>query len=157
MRRGRNNQGNLGNSSNKDNALRPAPVTTSRQEESNKDKPVVFWDEVLESGREDNIQPDTQTMAQVWKAKQKRLEMEQRKKRQLLLEVDCNEKDVPEKALLNTSLIYAALTEQMGLTDERSKQQVEAIYQPDPSNYCKWSILLSSQDLKDKLEHREVK
>lgn len=81
MRRGRNNQGNLGNSSNKDNAIRPAPVTTSREEESNKDKPVVFWDEVLESGREDNIQPDTQTMAQVWKAKQKRLEMEQRKKR----------------------------------------------------------------------------
>ena len=30
------------------------------------------------------------------------------------------------------------------------------IYQLDPSNYCKWSVLFPSQDLKDKLERKEV-
>lgn len=126
MQKGGVNRRNLATSSSNRNAIRPASVASSRQEESNKDEPGTFWDEVLEEGREDdNInQSDKQTMVQVLRAKQKRLEIEQGKQRQLLLEVDCNEESVPKSALPNASLIYAALTEKLGLIDDSSKHQV---------------------------------
>ena len=67
--------------------------------------------------------------------KHKHLELEKRKQRQLLIEVDCNQRNIPENALPNASLIYTTLIEQMGLTNDLSSHQVEAIYQPDPNNF----------------------
>ena len=69
---------------------------------------------------------------------------------------DCNKEGFPETGLPDASLTFTALMEQMGLTNESSKHQVKGIYQSDPSNYCKWSVLSSSQVLKDKFERREV-
>ena len=54
MQKGGVNRRNLATSSSNINAIRPASVTSSRQEESNKDEPGTFWDEVLEEGREDD-------------------------------------------------------------------------------------------------------
>ena len=45
----------------------------------------------------------------------------------------------------------------MGLTDESSNHQVEAIFQPDPNNFWKWSVVFSSQSLKDNFEGKEAK
>ena len=74
-------------------------------------------------------------MTQELREKRKRLELAKRKQRQLLLElleVDCNQRNILESALPNASLIYTVLTEQMGLNNDSSNCQVEAIYQPDP-------------------------
>ena len=96
-------------------------------------------------------------MAQKVREKHKRQELEKRKQRQLLLEIECDRSSIPENALPNASLVYAALTEQMGLTDESSNHQVEAIFQPDPNNFWKWSVVFSSQSLKDNFEGKEAK
>ena len=156
MRRGKNQQNNLDTSKkNKAKAVRPAPASSSRQEETHIQP--GFWDQCLEAvgERELNKQSD-KTMAQKLREKRKRLEMERRKQRQLLLEIECDQSSIPEDALPDASLVYKALTEQMGLTDENSNQQVEAIFQPDPSNVWKWSVVFSSQSLKDNFEGRET-
>ena len=157
MQRGKNQQGNLDTSKkNKAKAVRPAPASSSRQEETHTQS--GFWDQSLEAvgEREPNKQSD-KTMAQELREKHKRQELERRKQRQLLLEIECDWSSIPESALPNASLVYAALTEQMGLTDESSNHQVEAIFQPDPNNFWKWSVVFSSQSLKDNFEGKEAK
>ena len=96
-------------------------------------------------------------MAQELREKHKCLELEKRKQRQLLLEIECNQRSIPESALPNAPLIYTALTELMGLTNESSKHQVEAIYQPDPNNFWRWFVMFSSHSLKDNFEGKEAK
>ena len=71
---------------------------------------------------------EDKSMAQELREKHKHLELEKRKQRQLLIEVDCNQRNIPENAFPNASLIYTALIEQMGLTNTCSNHQVEAIY-----------------------------
>ena len=157
MQRGKNQQGNLDTSKkNKAKAVRPAPASSSRQEETHTQS--GFWDQSLEAvgEREPNKQSD-KTMAQELREKHKRQELERRKQRQLLLEIECDRSSIPESAPPNASLVYAALTEQMGLTDESSNHQVEAIFQPDPNNSWKWSVVFSSQSLKDNFEGKEAK
>ena len=157
MQRGKDKQNNLDTSKeNKAKAVRPAPAFSSRQEETHIQP--GFWDQSLEAvgERELNKQSD-KTMAQKVREKHKRQELEKRKQRQLLLEIECDRSSIPENALPNASLVYAALTEQMGLTDESSNHQVEAIFQPDPNNFWKWSVVFSSQSLKDNFEGKEAK
>ena len=156
MRRDKNQQNNLDTSKkNKAKAVRPAPASSSRQEETHIQS--GFWDQCLEAvGERELKEQSDKTMAQKLREKHKRLELERRKKRQLLLEIECDQSSIPEKALPNASLVYGALTEQMGLTDENSNHQVEAIFQPDPNNVWKWSVLFSSQSLKDNFEGKET-
>lgn len=156
MRRDKNQQNNLDTSKkNKAKAVRPAPASSSRQEETHIQS--GFWDQCLEAvGERELKEQSDKTMAQKLREKHKRLELERRKQRQLLLEIECDQSSIPEKALSNASLVYRALTEQMGLTDENSNHQVEAIFQPDPNNVWKWSVLFSSQSLKDNFEGKET-
>ena len=74
--------------------------------------------------------------------------------KQLLIEVDCNQRNIPENALPNISLIYTALTEQIALTNDRSNHQVEAIHQRDPNNFWIWFVMFFSQSLKDNFEDK---
>ena len=74
--------------------------------------------------------------------------------RQLLIDVDCNQRNIPENALPNILLIYTALTEQMALTNNRSNHQVEVIHQPDPNNFWRWFVMCFSQSLKDNFEDK---
>ena len=136
----RGDQGNLETSSkNRDTAVRLAPVKSSRQEETRTtptDEELGFWDQSLEAvGEREPPIENNKSMAQELREKHRRLELEKRKQRQLLIEVDCNQRNIPENALPNASLIYTTLIEQMGLTNDRSSHQVEAIYQPDPNNF----------------------
>ena len=155
LQRGRGNQDNLATSSRRrNNAIRPAPAASSRQEETNT---IGFWEQCSEEvGERDRKKQDNKTMAQELREKHRRLELEKRKQKQLLIEVECNQGHIPESALPNASLIFTALTDQMGLTNENSKRQVEAIYKPDPSNSWRWFVMFSSQSLKDSFEGKEA-
>ena len=130
IQRGKGHHGNPGTSSENNNiAVRPAPTSSSRQEESYTEP--GFWEQSMEAvrGREEQKE-NNKSMAQELRQKHKRLELEQRKRRQLLFEIECNQRDIPERVLPNASLIYTALTKQMGLTNDSSNHQVEAIYKP---------------------------
>ena len=156
MRRGKDQQNNLDTSKkNKAKAVRPAPASSSRQEETHIQPD--FWDQCLEAvGEKELNEQSDKTMAQKLREKHKRQELERKGQRQLLLEIECDQSRIPKNALPNASLVYGALTEQMGLTDESSDHQVEAIFQPDPNNFWKWSVVFSSQSLKDNFEGKEA-
>ena len=142
-------------SENNNNAVRPAPTSSSRQEESHTESD--FWEQSLEAVRgRDEQKQNNETMAEQIQRKHKHQELEQRKRRQLLFEVDCNQRDIPERALPDASLVYTALTKQMGLTKDSSNHQVQAIYQPDPNNFWRWAVMFSEESVKDKFEGKQA-
>ena len=51
---------------------------------------------------------------------------------------------------------YVGLTEGLGLSIDPSKDDVKAIYQPDPHNQWKWAILFASEALTNKYQRQEI-
>ena len=156
IQRGKGDQGNHDTSSkNKNTVIRPAPATSSRQWENHTahtEEEQSFWEQSFEVIEDRKHLTQNKSMAQELREKHKHLELEKRKQRQLLIKVDCNLRNIPENAFPNSSLIYTALIEQIGLTNICSNHQVEAIYQSDPNNSWGWLVMFSSQSLKDSFE-----
>ena len=107
-------------------------------------------------GEREQQKQNDKSMAQKLQEKHNRLELEQRKRRQLLFEIGCNQRNIPKNALPNASLIYTTLNKQMSLTNDTSNRQVEAIYQPGPNNFWRWFVMFSSDYLKDNFQVKEA-
>ena len=56
----------------------------------------------------------------------------------------------------DAGVVYRALTEGLGLSIDPSKDDVKAIYQPDPQNQWKWAILCASEALTNKYQGQEI-
>ena len=160
IERGKGDQGNHDTSSkNKNTAIRTAPAASSRQGDNHTahtEEEQGFWEQSFVVIGDRKHLTENKSMAQELQEKHKHLELEKRKQRKLLIEVDCNQRNISKNAFPNASLIYTALIEQMGLTNNCSNHQVEAIYQSDPNNSCGWFVMFSSQSSKDSFEGKEA-
>lgn len=114
--------------------LRPASCASSRQEgsvpyinrmedESGNDNPQVA------GGGISTIQKD-KTMAQNLRHRQNKHQLE-KKRCQLFTEVPNNGTGIPPP---DAGVVYRALTEGLGLSEDPAEQGVKVIYQPDPQN-----------------------
>ena len=154
MLRGSSKQSHFPTSGNKTarGDSRPAPNTSSRQEEN---MPSTNWVEneseetnpERAGGGSSNTQDD-RSMAEVVRDKHNRQLLEERKRCQLLIDIRSEDEGVPSPI---ASMIYKVLTEQLGLPKDPSNG-VKTIYAPNPSNSWRWLVLLISENVKTKFE-----
>ena len=104
------------------------------------------WEEVG-GGKVQN----TKSMARVVRDGISTQQLQEKRKRQLLIEIRNNDDGAP---LPSAGMVYKTLTEQLGLSDDPSNG-VEAIYKLNPSNPRKWFLLFKSEDLKNKFKGKE--
>ena len=154
MLRGSSKQSHFPTSGNKTarGDSRPAPNTSSRQEES---MPSTNW--VEDQSEETNLEgagggtsntQDDRSMAQVVRDKHNRQLLEERKRCQLLIDIWSEDEGVPSPS---ASMIYKVLTKQLGLPKDPSNG-VKAIYAPNPSNSWRWLVLFVSENVNTKFE-----
>ena len=103
-------------------------------------------------GNETNI-PNNYTMANKLRDNENRHMLEEKRRRQLFMEVSNYHSGIPPP---DAEMIYEILTEGLDLSKDPSQQDIQAIYQPDPQNPWKWAILLASEALTDKFQGQEI-
>ena len=150
MLRGTNKQNHSPNSGEKiaKKYSRPASNVSSRQEESVSSTNRVV-DEIQETNPEEvgggqNNQQRNRSMAQVVSDKHNRRLLEERKRCQLHIDIQCRDEGAPPPS---ANMIYKVFTEQLGLSKDPSNG-VEAIYAPNPKNSWRWIILFITENLK---------
>ena len=124
-----------------------APCTNGEQGEPTDANPEVV------GGGTNNLIKNDKSMAQHIRAKHNRQNLEERKRRQLLFEVYNNHSGM---TFPDASVVYAALTEGLGLSKDPSQNDVQAIYKPDPENPWKWGVLFASEELTNKYQGQDV-
>lgn len=133
----------------------PIPNAPSRQEESvpciNGMEGEFAFENPETGGNETNI--PNYTMANRLRNNENRQRLEEKKRRQLVMEVSNYHSGIPPP---NAKMLYEILIDGLGLSNDPSKQDVQAIYQPDPLNPWKWAILLASEALIDKFQGHEI-
>ena len=150
MLRGTNKQNHSLNSGEKiaKEYPRPASNVSSRQEESVSSTNRVV-DEIQKTNPEEvgggqNNQKRNRSMAQVVSDKHNRRLLEERKRCQLHIDIQCRDEGAPPPS---ANMIYKVFTEQLGLSKDPSNG-VEAIYAPNPKNSWRWIILFITENLK---------
>ena len=150
MLRGTNKQNHSPNSGEKiaKEYPRPASNVSSRQEESVSSTNRVV-DEIQKTNPEEvgggqNNQKRNRSMAQVVSDKHNRRLLEERKRCQLHIDIQCRDEGAPPPS---ANMIYKVFTEQLGLSKDPSNG-VEAIYTPNPKNSWRWIILFITENLK---------
>ena len=150
MLRGTNKQNRSPNSGEKiaKEYPRPASNVSSRQEESVSSTNRVV-DEIQETNPEEvgggqTNQQRNRSMAQVVSDKHNRRLLEERKRCQLHIDIQCRDEGAPPPS---AGMIYEVFTEQLGLSKDPSNG-VEAIYAPNPKNSWRWIILFITENLK---------
>ena len=95
-------------------------------------------------------------MAETVRAKHLQRERRDKKRRQLLFEISCKQRSIPERALPNATTVYRALTEKLSLPNELTTQSVEAIYAPNPKSPWSWCVLFNSEETRAKFEAKQT-